>query len=210
MRSLDPTRPVVHIHIPKTGGTTVRSILRARWPRLNEDGQCYSEHFDSTLGFTVESFTGCTLPDVQMVVFLRDPFEQALSFYAYWQSATGVDLTIHGQTHTRPETLAAFLQANLLDWFAFLPGCRSDYPEALRQFAFVSLMPYFTHDARRLARWIGLPRTTSIPRLLDTRAFRRQASYDGLRDLRESYIAAHPDECALYEYACDLRAYQSP
>lgn len=202
---LGSTRPVVHLHVPKTGGTSVREVLREKWPRLNFDGQCYSDHFDQRAGHTVEGVTGRAPSEVDLVLFLRDPFEQAWSFYRYWRDIAGAVLTIHGREHVRPPTFDDFLARDLIDWMSYLPGPADSYPDALDGYAFVGFVESFVDDVRELRRLLGLPSGAQVPHLLSTERSATDLSADQYMRLREYYCANHPQWVGVYDYARALR-----
>ena len=101
MRSYDPDKPLVFIHIPRCGGTSLSAILKGwygdgflkhyylqdegRMPTRHEErpGTCVYGHFNRDRGFGTEDY----YPDaVQFATFLRDPLELALSTYFHWKN----------------------------------------------------------------------------------------------------------------------------
>lgn len=94
----DPGQPLVSIHVPKSGGSTVRAHLQAwfgdqlryhyaeeargqlpaKWPL--GPGMCVHGHFNSRRGFGVSDY----YPEArQFITFLRDPLESHISLYFY-------------------------------------------------------------------------------------------------------------------------------
>jgi hypothetical protein len=92
------TDKLVFMHIPKNGGTSLRSMLSAWFePELRcpyREGQDYLEHFDDEQLERYHFFTGHLPLYVVQRFFprampkftvLRDPVERAFSLYAYWR-----------------------------------------------------------------------------------------------------------------------------
>ena len=90
-RRLSP--PIVFMHIPKAGGTTVREQLRAWLPAARHvqftSAHACDEISDEELART-DVLTGHIgfrflrrVPDARIVTFLRDPFERVRSQYYY-------------------------------------------------------------------------------------------------------------------------------
>jgi hypothetical protein len=104
MRSFDPQKPLIFIHVPKSAGTAVKNIVTGWFPRrlhlhyhneaqakaptriaadvladVNAPPVIYG-HFNKLRGFGVEDY----YPTVsQFVTILRDPLETAVSHYFY-------------------------------------------------------------------------------------------------------------------------------
>lgn len=95
MISYDPQSAVISLHIPKTGGTSVRQLLEAWFPdgrllphyyradtgelpakHALTGGYCVHGHFNTARGFGVDAY----YPDgKQFIAFLREPFDRFLS-----------------------------------------------------------------------------------------------------------------------------------
>ena len=99
MRPYDPKQPLVSIHIPRCGGTSLRRVLQGWFgermhihyfqqndappPRLQLGaGDCIHGHFNRQRGIGVPDY----YPDAtQCIAFLRDPLEAAISNYFFWK-----------------------------------------------------------------------------------------------------------------------------
>lgn len=92
------TDKLVFMHIPKNGGTSLRSVLSS-WYEAEQrcpyrEGQDYLQHFDDEQLHRYSFFTG-HLPlyvvqrffpkSMTKFTVLRDPVERAYSLYAYWR-----------------------------------------------------------------------------------------------------------------------------
>jgi hypothetical protein len=101
----DPGKPLVSIHVPKTGGASVQEVLRG-WFRetgffshyadepnggapkrhVLAPGTCVHGHFNKYRGYGLRDY----YPDAdQWIMFLRDPFEQHVSLYFYLRRLGG-------------------------------------------------------------------------------------------------------------------------
>lgn len=145
-RSYDPARPLISIHVPKGGGSTVRDNLGAWFgERLREHyadeaqarlpihwplaaAMCVHGHFNNRCGFGVTDY----YPDAdQFITFLRDPLELHVSLYFY--------LKQHQGSYHRAGRLYR-VQEEFPDLGAFIEGiCRDrEHPLAL---SFLHYMP---------------------------------------------------------------------
>jgi hypothetical protein len=94
-----PPRPIVFLHVPKTGGTTVRHQLKAWFPGASHVQFEGPEAWDGMTDREIREydlFTGHIgfrfvrrVPGALLVTFLRDPFERALSQFYYHKHDVG-------------------------------------------------------------------------------------------------------------------------
>ncbi len=93
MRIYDPTQPLVALHIPKTGGSSLRQVMHDWFPEdrmhfhykagdhlpvkhVLDGNCCVYGHFNHARGMGVEDY----YPDAQQFMcFFREPFERFLS-----------------------------------------------------------------------------------------------------------------------------------
>ena len=99
MIKYNPAKPLISLHIPKCAGRSLHKILK-KWfaenffthyfQRLNalpqkyelKPGICIHGHFNNTKGFGVQDY----YPQVdQLITFLRNPLEAAISNYFFWK-----------------------------------------------------------------------------------------------------------------------------
>lgn len=100
----NPNKPLISIHIPKTGGSTIRESLRSWFgvnfhthyvneeivspPHKNKalGNSCIHGHFNRFRGYGVDNFYPNSS---QFITFLRDPFEQHISTFFYLKREAG-------------------------------------------------------------------------------------------------------------------------
>jgi len=99
MKSYEPKKALISLHIPKCGGQSFRRVLAGwfkdkffihyfqqynRLPPLQQlkPGICIHGHFNQEKGFGTEDY----YPSVdQFITVLRDPLEMAISNYFFWK-----------------------------------------------------------------------------------------------------------------------------
>jgi hypothetical protein len=104
MRDYDPNQPLIAIHIPKTGGSSMKELYKdwfktgflthykkggelpvkhnLSFKHSKETPVVVYGHFNKLRNFGIESY----YPDVeQFIAILRDPFERAVSRYYYFK-----------------------------------------------------------------------------------------------------------------------------
>lgn len=108
MKKYDPSNPLVSLHIPKTGGTSLRKILEAWFPNdhlkfhyrdgkskpISHEigpGDCVHGHFNSYRELGVLEY----YPDVdQYLTFLRDPFDRFVSQWHYLNKMRSLGMSV--------------------------------------------------------------------------------------------------------------------
>ena len=191
MKAYDASLPLYSIHIPKCGGTSIRTALELwfgekffihyfqesdRPPKRVEAGagSCVHGHFNRAKGLGLLEY----YPDArQAVTFLRDPLEAAVSNYFFWkQKARARQLRLgmitEGAEHDYRDIRDFFRKRPLSHIPDFMPeevteaNCRDVMD---RHFIFVGLLEEAEDSLAALARLLGrtppdLPRENVSPR----------------------------------------------
>jgi hypothetical protein len=220
MRAYDPAAPLIYSHVPKTAGTTVREVFRGWFgaglvehyadersgsPPVRHDLTSLQSaglppvvfgHFNNRRGFGIDQY----YPEAtQFVTVLRDPFERAISGYYY--------RIRHDHSRRSPATpredLRSYLRRPRGGLINFFPGfvTADNYREMIdRHFIEIGVMEHLAESLRRIARALGrsfdvreLPRLNANPE-----------PPENVADLREQFIANHPLDFEMYDYARGL------
>lgn len=219
----DPGRPLISIHIPKCGGTSVAAALAAwfgagfhahyldeatrqlppRWPL--GPGMCVHGHFNARRGFGVRDY----YPEAdQLVTFLRDPFEMHLSLYFYlkqYRASYRRDGRPYDITTEYPD-VAAFiagiarqpghwLALSVLDYLP-LDAAADPVEQLMSGFLHVGITEDSDASLRLLARKLGKP--APVTEHLNAAVRDEASAHDELRPLHETAFAV---EHALYRAA---------
>ncbi len=163
-------RPIISVHIPKTGGVSFRNILRQHYgpgyvqmywevitdcngqvlDRIPESARCVHGHF-------VASDMAARLPGSPLITWVRDPVERVVSSYYYmlrepdWQNS--VCRALHEQ------------KLGLLE-YAQLPFARNEMARfigtvPIRDFDFIGLMEDYVGSLIRFGQRYGAGGLTS-------------------------------------------------
>jgi hypothetical protein len=219
MRPYDPSAPLIFLHVPKTAGTSLREIFRGWFgPGLLEhyagvhDGSlpvrhdvsalvsagiplAIYGHFNRRRGFGVDDY----YPEVrQFVTVLRDPFERTVSGYCHL-------VRQHQANPTRPapsEGLRDYLRSKRDGAISFFPGfvTAENYEEMInRYFVEIGVVERLDVSLQRIANALGRSvANAELPRLnVNTEPVPEVA------DLREEFMANHPLDYQMYQYACE-------
>ncbi len=222
MINYNPNKPLISIHIPKTGGAGARKIL-TRWFKgglylhyYDEKNKtmpqkhfllpniCIHGHFNRKRGFGIEHY----YPGVdQFIMFLRDPFEILVSRYFYVKQNELKGRSYRdGMSLSLPDDINDFLRLeinksdyhpNILDYFphAITPN---NYKSLINNsFVFIVFTDVYQLSINKLAECLGFPETsTSV-----YNASERFGEIDS--ELQRQFIKAHPLEYAVYNFARD-------
>lgn len=165
----DPTKPLFFIHVPKTGGETLASIFytwigerrfaeavlspRQDWP----SGSIVMAHYDAVRG---KEFTELHPGKQQRMTFLRDPFDQCVSWYFYWKNTWSGKMPVIGNVlllKDYADSLTEFLDTNPFSILDFLPKMSS--PAEMDDFVFVGITERMQDCANSLANILQQPQT---------------------------------------------------
>lgn len=223
MKTYDPSEPLIGLHIPKTGGTSLREILQ-EWfsnkqlflhyrtppglpePHSLKGATCAYGHFNGRRGFGVADY----YPQVQQFFcFVREPFDRIVSLWFYMnhkkQSTDRRSPILAGDPsfETWLARLADHEFAHETDMVAFLPlGLGSDSIGDLleRHFIFVGTMERFGQSADCLADILGKPRI-----VLNNRNKSPRTDTD-LEKWRPFFEKHFQDDMEFYEIACRINS----
>jgi hypothetical protein len=188
MKPYDPSKPLFHLHVPKTGGTSLRQAF-VNWhnrPKVagqgevhflsltkSQDGPAWnvaSDHYDRGAGNSIETILerhGVAPEDAQYVTYLRAPFTQLASMYYYWRKVNSQQvIQAHGQSWKLPmvaHSLEEFMQKNPVDFWQYLP--QGNYPTAFDNFVFVGVIEDYAKCFTAMTRLLNLP-SQPLPNLL--------------------------------------------
>ena len=223
MKSYDPTKPIISLHVPKCAGQSFRAVLE-KWfgerffihyfqqynalPRKHplQPGICIHGHFNHTKGFGVENYYS----EVdQYLTVLRDPLESAISNYFFWKRKARIV-----QLNRKLAGVGAISDGeqsylNIDDFFrkrpkstmlSFLPKQinAENYKEFFEsKFVWIGLASSLQPDVDNLSRKLGFPQIM-IERLnVSTRDEYLSNS------IQEDFIANNSLEFEMYAYVRD-------
>ena len=173
---------LISLHIPKTAGTTFKSVLERVYPaeallldyadrvgnpssQFRTDFAAWQHHNEETirnLPATAHAVHGHFwlgkyapfFPRAKKIVWLRDPARQLISAYHYWKATPLTDNPLKRLLHEK--------NLSVLE-FARLKGLHSPVTElflrgyGLDDFDFVGIQEYFQDDLDALCRLMGWP-----------------------------------------------------
>lgn len=224
MITYDPNNPLISIHMPKTGGTSFRSILKQWFDQklffhyFNEErnqmpvrhllapGICIHGHFNSKRKFGVQHY----YPEAQQfITFLRDPFEILVSRYFFVKQQENHNKAYRdGLKLTLPDNVNQYLEKeivnkdyhpNILDFFPqqLTPG---NYKNLINEhFIYIGVMDDFQGSINKLADLLGFLRP-SIPKENFSERL-QQVDYS----LKELFQKRHPLENEIYQYVLSIQ-----
>jgi hypothetical protein len=219
MRAYDPGSPLIFLHVPKTGGTSLREIFRGWFgtgllehyagahdgslPVRHDVSALLSAsrpvviygHFNRGRRFGVDDY----YPEVrQFVTVLRDPFERAVSGYFHIVRRHQANPTLPAPS----ESLRQYLKRKRDGVIGFFPGfiTADNYEEMFdRYFVEIGVLERLEVSLQRIASAVGqsidshgLPRLNVNPEPVPE-----------VSDLREEFMANHPLDFKMYQYACE-------
>jgi hypothetical protein len=182
MKTYDPSKPLISIHIPKCGGSSLGALLEKGYGDnyhshyFNEKtkeppirlplvaGLCIHGHFNTKRGFGIKQF----YPEVdQFVTIVRDPFDILVSRYYYVKSLERKNAAFWaGEKLTFENDINEFLskqitkQQYIPNIFDYLPfdGFESGYQQEIeKKFIYIGLFEDFSYSVRQIAQRLGFP-----------------------------------------------------
>lgn len=220
MRGYDRTKVLISIHVPKTGGTTFRRILRKwfgenlsihyfnerenRMPVKHKTapGICIHGHFNKKRKFGVRDY----YPEArQFISFLRDPFDIVLSrfFFVKQKEMEGASFR-EGEWFCLPDDVNRYLEKeitqtayhpNILDYMPF-EFTRDNYKELMEQyFIYIGFREDFQSSVDIMAGKLGFSPVKLAPLNVSSRY------QEAVEEYREIFMDSHPLEYMIYNYA---------
>ena len=195
MKAYEIDKPLIVIHVPKTAGTSVRTIFHGWYgdnfhrhytntisgelpPKIDLSKMhsiahplCLFGHFNKLGGFGVEDY----YPEVgQFVTILRDPFEQLISNYFFFKKVAakmmknrGVDAST--VTKTGLDNFLQETKPNMLNQFPREINF-NNYKDICEQFFIeIGITERLDISMRRIAEKLGFEYSGDLPKLNITR-----------------------------------------
>lgn len=214
MLDYDPNAPLISIHVPKTGGVSVRNLYQewfgngylTHYKKSNGDlpdkhdlaaqqkankAVLVHGHFNKHRGFGVEAY----YPDVkQFITILRDPFERAVSRYFYLNSIE----------QQNKHTLIQELLAQKPQWstFSHFPKkvTMSNYEEVIEEnFIEIGVLECIDESLTRIAKKLNKDYQANALKTLNV----SKRTIDIPSDVKDKFIENNPLEYAVYHYALE-------
>ena len=220
MKTYNPNKPLIHIHVPKTGGVTVREIYKSWFgnglffhyfsvadqmlPKkqdldvLSADNKqaCLFGHFNRARDFGIEHY----YPEVdQFITIVRDPFERCVSGYFYSRR----DRSDQKQQSNFPDvSLREHILSNRnkegMIYYLPLGITMDNYKEVIEsQFVEIGVLDYLDESMRRIANKLNFEYDVSSLVSLNTSNKDQPIPYD----LRQWFYENNPLSYAIYKYA---------
>lgn len=219
MKKYDPNKPLISIHIPKTGGAGLREILKSWFsknlflhyfderhnlmPRKHSlaPNICIHGHFNRKRGFGIEHY----YPEAnQFITFLRDPFEILISRYFFVKKnernddsyRDGKELIISQKSndYLKEEIMNENYHPNILDYFPTEINL-SNYKSIINSFMFIGFTDAYQSSVNRLSDALHLPRK-------HTEIINASKRFDEIDPyLRTRFMETHLLEYKVYSYA---------
>ncbi len=219
MKAYDCNKPLIHIHIPKTGGVSIREIYK-KWFNngllfhyYNEgDGKmpqkhdldalhtrniaiCIYGHFNRERNFGIEHY----YPEVnQFITIFRDPFEKAVSgyFYSRKNSTNWKDQSRIPKVELRDYLLRNNDGAGMFKHFP-RKVTMENFKEVIEtQFIEIGVLEYLDESMKRIASKLNCKYDPSFLQVLNVTERDQRVPYE----LKEEFIEKEPLVYAVYNY----------
>jgi hypothetical protein len=203
-RRYDPGRPLIFIHVPKTGGNSLKQVFLRWFPglllhyyderasrpperRSLGPGDVVYGHFNRLRGFGVQDY----YPQVdQFITVLREPFEMAVSNY-YFLKRTSRDWKRPPDVGVLEDIVSRPL--NMLNHFP-LTVTEANYREVVDSFLYVGVTEAMDRSLQDMARVLGRE-------LIAPGHTNRSERDRDVRDLRRAFEDNHALEYRVYRRA---------
>ena len=211
LRTYDPNLPLFFLHVPKTGGTSLRTLFEEWFPEkvlhhyrpvgaapprhTPGPGTLVAGHFNRLRGFGLQTY----YPGAQQfVTVLRDPFDRLVSQWLFigarYGSLHNYERDMEGFDTWFKRRLAAFERGqDDFSVFAQLPG---DQGELSLGFVAVGVVERMEDTVRLIARKLGRSAPSTLPYENRTGGNARQ-----FEPWRSRHRAAFEPEYRIYEHA---------
>jgi hypothetical protein len=186
MKTYDPHKPLISLHIPKCAGQSFRKVLEGwfgkrllfhyfqmhnalppRYPL--QAGICIHGHFNTAKGFGVNAYYP---EEDQLITVLRDPLEMHISNYFFWKR-TGRDRQLNsghispGDEHDYRDINDFFNKRPVSPMLNFLPAdiTPGTYRTVIAErFVWVGVVEDLEQGVIRLAQALGV-KPAAVPRV---------------------------------------------
>lgn len=204
-----PARPLVFMHIPKTGGHTLRAVLSEVYGDVLCPAQNWSEWQDIDVAryhVFIGHFGYDTIKPMfvsaDFVTFLREPNERLLSLYHYLKATNQIDPTASLETYLHELAPRRGEIDQITRYLA--PGGKAinGALETLRECRFVGRFEGFEAEIARLAHELEWSDVPPIPQL-NTQDGERLSLDDLTPDERESLSFANSVDSVIYDHAVE-------
>ena len=219
MKEYDKSKPLIAIHIPKSGGTSFCKLLE-QWfdnnlykhyydetkgknpkkTRLNKiisnkprEGICIYGHFNRERGFGLDTY----YPEVvQFITILRDPFELVISEYfdTRRRSANWKDQSRIPGSDLEEHILNA--KVNMLNHFP-VEITLENYKQYINEsFIYIGITEEMNTTTKAMAKKLGMPEPIALDHLNKSKRDQRIPE-----EFKQEFIYKHPIEYAVYNFA---------
>lgn len=218
MRTYDPSKPLIAIHVPKSAGTSLHDTFRSWFGKRNYFRHAYNEekgrmpkhqklakrngqprpicihgHFNRERGFGIQDY----YPTVdQFVTILRDPFDMAVSEY---HDIRGRGQGWKDKSRVPTGSIEEHLDANPPNMLVHFPHpmTMQNWEEQLHeQFIYIGITEDLDTSMKVMAGHLGFDPPAPVPN-----KNRASSKYERPEELRARYQEQNPVEFAVYEFA---------